>query len=114
LPNTMSKDEIREFISPSSLRKIVAGQGIDYISSRTTKIDGIECAEVITKAKNEVPSGIIYLYNITYYLIYKDKFIHLGYSTAGSRESDAKELFEQFKNNFQSLASSVVVLSQWE
>jgi hypothetical protein len=108
-----SKKEISELITQKGLKEMAKDLGT-FVSGRKVKIDGIDCGETIVKVKRESPAGTFYLYNIQYFLFYKDKLINISFATGGKSETAVKELFDNYKLLLQTLATNTVITSQWE
>ncbi|MCB9312509.1 MAG: hypothetical protein H6568_07055 [Lewinellaceae bacterium] len=113
LPNSFSKSEINELFSQDGLRSMCEGTGT-FVSGRRVRIDGLECAEVIARASRNSPVATFYAYMLSYYLIYKDKIVVIGYMTGSISDEDSKELFDTYKEIFQGLATGTIIMTQWE
>ena len=110
---TPSNTEIAEMLSSQGLKELVEKSDI-FISSRKIKIDGIDCGEVIRQTIRETSIGTIYLYTISYFLVYKDKLLVLTCSAGAGNDTKAKELYDNYNIIFKSFANSLVILSKWE
>ena len=113
MPNELSQKEREEILTQNGLRQQVSNIGT-FLSGRKIKIDGIDCGEVVIKIKRESPVATINIYNIAYYIYFKDKIINLSFAAGAPTEADAQTLFNSFKTLFQGLATNMVILSKWE
>ena len=113
MPEEPSKKEIAEMLTQEGLKELASKIGT-FVSGRKLKIDGIDCGEVVIKAKRESPVATINLYFMQYYIVYKDKIISLAFAAVALTESEAKTLFTTYKTLFQGLATNTVILSKWE
>nr|MBA2583823.1 hypothetical protein [Bacteroidota bacterium] len=83
MPGSPTKSEIAEMFTQKGLKELTEDLGT-FISGRKLKVDGLDCGEVAFKMTREHPVGTLYLYNMYYYFIYKDKMIVLGYATGST------------------------------
>ena len=113
MPYEPSQKEVTEMFTQKGLKELGSSTGT-YISGKKIKIEGIECAEIICKIERESPVAKIYIYTISYYIIYKDKIINLFYASGAANNLDAKKLFDTYKVLFQGLATNTIILSKWE
>lgn len=113
MPAIPSKAEMVDLFTQKGLKELCQDLGT-FISGRKIKIDGLDCGEVAFKMVREAPISTIYMYNLYYYMVYKDKMIVLGYATGSAKDKTAKELFESYKILFKGLANDTVFISKWE
>lgn len=113
MPGEPSKKEIAEIFTQNGLKELASGTGT-FVSGRKLKIDGIDCGEVVIKAKRETPVATVNIYFIQYYIFYKDKIINLAFAAGALTENEAKSLFTSYKTLFQGLATNTVIISKWE
>lgn len=113
MPATPTKSEIAEMFTQKGLKELTEDLGT-FISGRKLKVDGLDCGEVAFKMTRESPISTLYLYNMYYYFIYKNKMIVLGYATGSSDDEKAKTMFDSYKTLFRGLAGSTIFLSKWE
>ncbi len=109
----LSKKEIEAKLSQNGLKGIANSIGT-FISGRKLKIDGIDCGEIIVKSKKESPIATVNIYNLYYYIIYKDKTIILSFAVSALKASEAKSHFTIYKTLFQAIATKTIFLSKWE
>lgn len=112
LPSIISDKDLNDIFSQEGLREISAGSGT-YVSGRKVQIDGIQCAEVITKTKKIAPAATVYLYTIQYYIFYKTYSVTITFMTGGTTEASAEKSYKNYKLLFQLLATNTVILSKW-
>lgn len=113
MPGTPTKSEIAELFTQKGLKELTGDLGT-FISGRKLKVDGLDCGEVAFKMTRESPISTLYLYNMYYYFIYKDKMIVLGYAAGSSNDEKAKTMFDNYKTLFRGLAGNTVFISKWE
>lgn len=113
MPYEPSQKEISEMFTQQGLKELGNSLGT-YISGRKLKIEGIDCGEIIYKIERQSPVAKVYIYAISYNIVYKDKFINLFYASGAGNNLDAKKLFDTYKFLFQGLATNTVILSKWE
>ena len=100
-------------LKPEEIKKSFQQAG-EFISYRMTKIDMLDCAEVVFRAKVETPLGEIMMDNLGYLFFYKDFQIFLTYTVGAVDSNIAKKYFEKSNLIFKLLATKTVVISQWE
>jgi hypothetical protein len=114
LPGELSKSEIEIFFSSDGLKELCSEVGT-FISGRKVTIDRLPAGEIEFRMDREDdPVGNFYLYNLYYYIVYKDNLIVVAYSIGSKSAETARKHFEEYKTLFKGLASSSVILSQWE
>ncbi|MEO5991801.1 MAG: hypothetical protein ABIP68_09215 [Ferruginibacter sp.] len=113
IPPELSKKEIDEMLTQEGLKEIASAIGT-FVSGRKSKIDGLDCGEVVINFRYESPVATVNVFIIQYYIPYKDKMINLSFAAGALTEIEAKELFSSYKTLFQGLASNTVILSRWE
>jgi hypothetical protein len=112
MPGESSRMEIAEMFSNKGLKELIGSAGT-FISGRKVKIDGVDCGEIVMKAKRESPVATLNIFFLQYYIVYKDKIINLAFAAAALTESEAEALFMRYKKLFQALATNTIILSQW-
>jgi hypothetical protein len=123
LPTKPTNSELEDMFSEEGAKQYflqlangLKQQGIDatFISGRKTRIDGINCIEVIYKGTGETNVARFKQYVLYYLIPYKNKFINLIYSIGSQNESSVEEVFLDSLIYLKVLASKTVILSKWE
>ena len=113
----MSETEIREEFK--NLPKTVPNSTTVLSINTNLKIDGQPSCELISKdirkADENVMNVDIAMYNLNYFIIFKDYYIQLQCAVTGPLKSPKTEqFFNDYKPFFKQVANSFIIHSKWK
>lgn len=104
---------IGEF-SLSELKEIISNPGIEVISTRKTKIDGIVCVEYKFKRIDELTIGKLNSTVLEYDFFYGDQSVVISYSSSCKTKIESQAQYDQYEYLFKSLAMNTILYNQYE